>query len=145
MPEEWLAEDAFFSSVPAARAAYVDHLLAVARGGSFPMLVAALLPCFWIYQEVGDAVLARQSDRQDNPYRAWIDAYADEEFAASCATVRGIADRVAEQASESVREEMSAAFVRSAEYEWMFWDSAYRQEQWATARWRTESPLSRPR
>ncbi|MCD2197284.1 aminotransferase class I and II [Actinomycetospora endophytica] len=28
VPEEWLAEDAFFSSVSAARAAYVEHLLA---------------------------------------------------------------------------------------------------------------------
>ena len=32
---------------------YVDHLLAASASGSYGVLVAALLPCFWLYAEVG--------------------------------------------------------------------------------------------
>jgi thiaminase/transcriptional activator TenA len=32
---------------------------------------------------------------------------------------------------------MLDAFVRACEYEWMFWDSAYRLESWPTATLRT--------
>jgi thiaminase/transcriptional activator TenA len=30
---------------------------------------------------------------------------------------------------------MTAAFVRGCEYEWMFWDAAWRQEAWPTRGW----------
>ncbi|MGH2946041.1 MAG: TenA family protein [Solirubrobacteraceae bacterium] len=33
--------------------AYTSYLLAVAYGGSFPEALEALLPCYWIYWEVG--------------------------------------------------------------------------------------------
>jgi thiaminase/transcriptional activator TenA len=33
-------------------------------------------------------------------------------------------------ASPSARERMHAAFRRAAQLEWMFWDSAYRLEDW---------------
>ena len=33
--------------------AYTSYLLAVAYGGPFPEALAALLPCYWIYWEVG--------------------------------------------------------------------------------------------
>lgn len=132
-------------------AAYTSSLRAVAAAGSYPVLVAAVLPCFWLYEHVGSVLLAGQaagSGPDDggragagadaagpaaNPYRRWIDTYADESFAASCATVRGIADRVAAETTPAVRDRMLAAFVRSAQYEWMFWDSAYALEQWPVA------------
>ena len=33
--------------------AYIDHLQSVARGGTLGELVAAVLPCYWIYGEAG--------------------------------------------------------------------------------------------
>ena len=39
-------------------------------------------------------------------------------------------DELAAGATPAVREEMLRAFRQSARFEWMFWDSAYRQEQW---------------
>ena len=41
-----------------------------------------------------------------------------------------ISDQVAVTASPTVREQMLQAFVRAAQLEWMFWDSAYRLERW---------------
>ena len=112
--------------------AYTSYLLAVAQAGTYAELIAALLPCFWIYHEVGTQILDRQG-AGDNPYREWIDTYADEEFGAAVATCRATVDRAAEAGTAHERSRMLAAFVRATEYEWMFWDSAYRMESWPTA------------
>jgi thiaminase/transcriptional activator TenA len=113
--------------------AYTSFLLATAQVEGYPELVAALLPCFWVYQNVGTDILRRQGDAlAANPYRAWIDTYADDEFAAAVTRCREAVDRAAERADEATRARMLAAFTRACEYEWMFWDSAYRREQWPT-------------
>lgn len=107
---------------------YTNFLLATAAQRSFEEAVAALLPCFWIYREVGNTIHAQAAS--DNPYRRWIDTYAGEEFAASVDRAITATDQAAAQASDTARERMTAAFVTSARLEWMFWDSAYRLETW---------------
>jgi len=107
---------------------YTHYLLAVAHNAPYEVSVAALLPCFWIYWEVGKHLLATASP--DNPYQAWIDTYADEAFAEGVRKVIAISDRVAADASAPVRDQMSRAFVRASQLEWMFWDSAYHLERW---------------
>ena len=42
------------------------------------MVLGALLPCFWIYAEVGRDIHGRAAP--SNPYQAWIHTYAGEEF-----------------------------------------------------------------
>jgi thiaminase/transcriptional activator TenA len=108
--------------------AYVNFLIATAHQASVEEAVAAVLPCFWIYEEVGNTVHDRA--HPDNPYRAWIDTYASEEFAAAVRRVIDIADRLALHASPQRVAAMGQAFMRSVQYEWMFWDSAYRREGW---------------
>jgi thiaminase/transcriptional activator TenA len=111
--------------------AYTSFLLATAQTGGYGELIAALLPCFWIYQYVGSDIHGRpQVD--GNPYRAWIETYADEEFEASVETCKDAVDRAAEAADPATRSRMLAAFSRACEYEWMFWDSAYQRESWPT-------------
>ena len=56
--------------------AYTSFLLATAYQEPWDVLVAALLPCFWRQLDVGSADRAAKS-RPDNPYRAWIETYAD--------------------------------------------------------------------
>ncbi len=107
---------------------YTHYLLALAHNAPYEVSVAALLPCFWIYWEVGRHLLAIA--RPDNPYQAWIDTYADEAFAEGVRKVIAISDRVAAGATPAVRAQMQAAFLRAAQLEWMFWDSAYRLEAW---------------
>ncbi len=100
----------------------------LAYNAPYEVSVAALLPCFWIYGEVGKHLL--QIARPDNPYQTWIDTYADEAFAEGVRNVIEICDRLAETATPAVRAEMLEAFVRAAKLEWMFWDSAWRRETW---------------
>jgi len=109
-------------------AAYRNFLLASAAVGSYPELVAAILPCFWIYRDVGLHIAERAS--AENIYQRWIDTYSDEAFGEATRRVITITDAVHDRASERERAAMLAAFNRSAQYEWMFWDSAYRMEGW---------------
>jgi thiaminase/transcriptional activator TenA len=117
-------------------AAYTDYLLATAAAGSYPELIAALLPCFWVYHHVGIEIHARQVEGSANPFRAWIETYADEEFAASVRACRAAVDAAAESADDHTRGRMLAAFTRAVEHEWMFWDGAYRMAGWPTEKLR---------
>ncbi len=107
---------------------YTHYLLALAHNAPYEVAVAALLPCFWMYWEVGKHLLAIAAP--DNPYQAWIDTYADEAFAEGVRKVIAITDQLAEATTEARREAMHEAFRRASQLEWMFWDSAYRQEAW---------------
>ena len=107
---------------------YVSYLVATAYGEPYEVLLGALLPCFWIYAEVGRDIHARA--RPGNPYQTWIDTYAGEEFHAAVGAVIAAADEAAEGASPSLSARMHAAFTRATQLEWMFWDSAYRLEAW---------------
>lgn len=110
---------------------YTSYLVATAWSAPYPVAVAALLPCFWIYAEVGRDIHARSA--QDNPYQAWVDTYAGEEFHAAVHGVCATVDRLAADASEATRAAMHAAYRDAARLEWMFWDSAYRLDQWQGA------------
>jgi thiaminase/transcriptional activator TenA len=114
---------------------YVSYLKAAALAEPYPVLAAALLPCFWVYQDVGARLLERTPDLAGHPYQAWISTYSDPGFAASVEQAKEIVDRLAADADGPTREAMAAAFCRATEYEWMFWDSAWRRESWPTAGW----------
>jgi thiaminase (transcriptional activator TenA) len=120
-----------FSTTPLSPAChhYVSFLLATAHAEPYEVLLGALLPCFWIYAEVGRDILARAAPM--NPYQAWIDTYAGEEFHTAVRTMIATTDEAAKTASPSLQERMHAAFERATQLEWIFWDSAYRQETWA--------------
>jgi thiaminase/transcriptional activator TenA len=107
---------------------YTSFLLATAYHEPWEVLVAALLPCFWIYWDVGTRIA--RTAAADNPYRAWIDTYADEAFGEAVRKVIGITDRAAEATTPATRARMMSAFVRSTQYEWLFWDGAYQQRGW---------------
>ncbi len=108
--------------------AYTSYLLRVAYGTPFPELVGALLPCYWIYWEVGKALEAQGSP---SPlYRRWIDLYASEQFAAVVRPVIDVMNSVAEGLPESQRAAVRNHFITTSRYEWMFWDAAWRLEGW---------------
>src|SRR5215475_11434969 len=99
--------------------AYTSYLTAAAYHDPWEVLVAALLPCFWIYWDVGCAI--SRTAAPQNPYKAWIDTYADERFGNAVKTVIAIADRAAEATTPATRDRMLAAFTRACQYEWLFW------------------------
>ncbi|MBD5216975.1 MAG: thiaminase II [Bacteroidales bacterium] len=91
---------------------------------------AAVLPCFWIYQRVGEWIYASVGECMENPYSSWIQTYADKTFMESTERAIEICDRLAENASVEVRERMTKIFRYCARMEWLFWDSAWNLEAW---------------
>lgn len=110
--------------------AYSDFLAAQLASGEYGIAVAAVLPCFWIYQVVGTELLDTAGDLEKHPYGDWIGMYANPVFAEETKIVRGIVDRAAEGVLELQRQRMRDAFVQASRYEWMFWDAAWRMETW---------------
>lgn len=92
-------------------------------------LVAAVLPCFRIYKEVGDYILQHQ-DKINNPYQSWIDTYGGVEFAESVHKACIICDELAEDSTEKRQAEMLDAYIMCSKMEWKFWESAWNLEKW---------------
>lgn len=90
---------------------------------------AAILPCFWIYREVGREIIKR-AKMEGNPYSEWIATYADEEFSKSTNLCISICDKLAADVSEEVQDRMTEAFLNASRLEWRFWNSAYNLESW---------------
>lgn len=101
---------------------YVDHLQGVAFSGSYAEVVAAVLPCYWLYAEVGrvlhaDYVAFSSENSQEHPYGAWLQSYAGDDFAQATRTAVRIMDGAARRGSARDRAGMKAAFAHSAQYE----------------------------
>ncbi|MGB4780376.1 bifunctional hydroxymethylpyrimidine kinase/phosphomethylpyrimidine kinase [Microbacterium sp.] len=117
--ESWLTEPALRTTEPdPVTTAYLNHLLATAARGDYRVLVAALLPCFWIYQDVGERL--QRLSHPEHPYRSWLDTYADPAFAASTRTAIDTVTRRAAASDATTRSAMWNAFRLSSEHEHHF-------------------------
>lgn len=110
---------------------YSSFLVRAAAERPFIEGLAAFLPCYWIYLEVGRSLVARGSPHP--LYARWIDTYADPAFAAVVEEVLAVYDAEAADAGAGTLENCAALFARAAELEWMFWDAAWRRETWPLA------------
>ena len=109
-------------------AAYTNHLLASVHRLSFCEGLAAMLPCYWIYREVGRELVKRGS--KDADYQRWIDQYASADYGEAVDAVLRMMNAEAGRAAPAVRESAKGLFVMSARYEYQFWDMAWREEEW---------------
>src|ERR1017187_1600892 len=108
--------------------AYTSYLLAAVRGGSYGEGVGAVLPCYWIYWEVGKHLLGKGSP---NPgYQRWIDTYGAAEFGAEALEVIAVTDKLGPALAPAERERVRRHFRATSRYEWIFRDMGYRLENW---------------
>ncbi len=105
-------------------AAYNAHTEVAIRSGSKEIGLAAMLPCMWVYNEVGLHIL-RTAAVEGNPYREWIQEYGNEAFTAGVAQVLELADSYAAAAPEDIRERMTSAYIEATRFEYLFWDYGY--------------------
>ena len=108
--------------------AYTSYLLAVAYSAPFHEALAALLPCYWIYWEVGKEL--ERTGSRDPLFARWIATYASEEFGSIVRAVLETTDTLAVRLTEDDRGAMRRHFVTTSRYEWMFWDMGHRLERW---------------
>lgn len=120
-----------FNSVPSPTCElYISYLSRVVHSRSLEESLAAVLPCFTIYKQVGDYLLEHQNHNTNNPYQDWINTYGGEDFAKSVQKAVEITNKHALTASNETLLRMDEAFEKASKLEWMFWDSAYKKESW---------------
>ncbi len=111
-----------------ANLAYTSYLLATISTGSYAEGVGAVLPCYWIYWEVGKELRRRGSP--DPRYRQWIDMYGSQEFGDVVQDVIDVTDELGPGLGAPERGRVHHHFRITSRYEWMFWDMGYRKESW---------------
>ena len=110
--------------------AYTRHMINTAHQGTVGETAAVILPCSWGYAEIGQALYAQGTPEDQPLYTRWIETYNSQEFADIADWLRSFVDKHAETAGTSEMEAMERAFRISSQYEYMFWDAAWRMEDW---------------
>jgi thiaminase/transcriptional activator TenA len=122
-PAELLA----FDARPTTRA-YTSFMLATVFTGSFADGLTAIIPCFWIYAEVGQHL--KQAGSPNPVYQRWIDSYGSDDYLREVLLALELTDQVGLGLAPAAEATARQHFRTAARYEWMFWDAAYRQETW---------------
>src|SRR4029077_9792302 len=114
---EWGLTPEAVAATPLAPAnqAYTSYLLATAYGAPFHEAVAALLPCYWIYWEVGRAL--ERLGSTDPLYARWIGPYASEPLGDVVRGVLAATNAMADALGPEARDAMRRHFVTTSRYE----------------------------
>lgn len=123
----WMAErpEAARTTASPVTRAYTDFLLATALGEDRAVGAAGVLPCFWLYAQVGVGIPEVPSD---HPYAAWLQTYRDPGFVAA---VQGALEQVEREmagASPAVRAAAARAYLLACRHELEFFEQGLRRE-----------------
>ncbi|WP_058307654.1 thiaminase II [Gracilibacillus massiliensis] len=108
--------------------AYTSHMYRAAYQGHLGDVIAAILPCYWVYYEVGEKL--KHCQPKHPVYQKWIEAYGEEWFKLLVEEQINRLDEIAEQVNDKDKDRMKEHFLISSHYELMFWEMAYQQEDW---------------
>jgi thiaminase (transcriptional activator TenA) len=112
--------------VSSATYGYTSNLLKVCLNEQVEVAIASILPCFWVYREVG--LYIAKFAKQNNPYIRWIETYTSKEFSDAVDAVINIFDILADNASKETRSKMLEEFYKNTVWEWHFWNDAYNKK-----------------
>ena len=112
--------------------AYTSHLYRAALSGQLAQTVAAMLPCYWLYADIGKT--NQDAKPGQTIYQNWINMYADDWFQTSTQEQIDLLNQLAEEASDKEKEKIKEQFVIAKEYELAFWEMAYTKEEWLSTR-----------
>ncbi|MDN3482544.1 bifunctional hydroxymethylpyrimidine kinase/phosphomethylpyrimidine kinase [Arthrobacter sp. APC 3897] len=106
---------------------YLTHLLGTDKGSvtgadsrdsEYERLVGAVLPCFWIYADVGARL--RKASHPGHPYADWLATYSDPAFTEATVDAVRILENVLERSTDDVRAVIFRAFRESTHREYEF-------------------------
>lgn len=110
--------------------AYTSYLTATAATASYGVAAAAVLPCFWVYADVGTRLARAARETAEHPFRRWVAAYDAPEFQEAARRARALTDAAAE-AAPAGEPAMRTAFAIAVRYELEFWRAAHAREKWS--------------
>ena len=131
-----LLNDPLLRSTPHATApspttrGYVNFIQTAVAYDPYPVGVAAVLPCYWVYAQVGLELTERAQAVENHPYGTWVAAYADPAFQETTATAIELLDEAAEAADDATRTVMLDTFTDATRYEELFWERSHCLEAW---------------
>ncbi|EID3765250.1 thiaminase II [Listeria monocytogenes] len=128
-PRVGLTERDFSERKPAPTAYhYTSHLYRMADFGSFGVTIAALLPCYALYADMGKMY---EGARSSEPfYHELLDSYVDENYQKVVLQQKQLVEQAASMADARELALMKQAFQISVEMEWAFFDMAYKKQNW---------------
>ncbi|MBR4827054.1 MAG: TenA family protein [Bacteroidales bacterium] len=103
---------------------YNAHTQEALATGSKEIGLAAMLPCMWVYNEVGLHIL-KTASTDGNPYAEWIREYGNEAFTEGVNKVLELADTYAAAATPEIRKRMTEEYLAATRFEYYFWDYGY--------------------
>ncbi|MBS4167570.1 TenA family protein [Parachlamydia sp. AcF125] len=103
--------------------AYPRYLIATATTASLEEAIASIVPCFWLYREVGHHVGNQMGD--NNPYLLWKSTYSSQKFSDDTDTAIAMLDEMADRCSDFMLARIEDTFKTCSQFEWQFWNDAY--------------------
>lgn len=103
---------------------YTNFPLARAATSDYTVGAAAVLPCYWLYADIGLRLHA--ANTPEHPNRAWLSTYGDEDFLKGACRAIEIVEKQMEQAGPVARELALRAYVGAAEWEREFFGQTSR-------------------
>ena len=90
---------------------------------------ATVFPCAWTYSDWSKRLKEQYGDMLEaNFYRPWIEKYASDEFAEPFEWFYDTLDSLVNGMTNTQRNNIEEIFIRSVEFEYLFWDSAYNRQ-----------------
>jgi thiaminase/transcriptional activator TenA len=110
--------------------AYTRFVLERGLAGDLLDLQVALAPCIVGYAEIGQRLGAETAGRDDHPYRAWIEAYADAAYQAVAATHVAQLDALMARRGGTARlPALITTFTQATRLEAAFWSMALQPDE----------------
>ncbi|WP_336249596.1 bifunctional hydroxymethylpyrimidine kinase/phosphomethylpyrimidine kinase [Stomatohabitans albus] len=118
--DAWIPEGSENTPMDAVTTGYTNHLLSRAQLGHYGELIAAILPCYWLYQDIGDRLTAH--NHPDHTFHNWLTMYGDPAFAEATLQAKTLVVDALDAASDTDRKRMWEAFYESCIWEYRFFD-----------------------
>ena len=109
--------------------AYTNHLRLTAETGDLTAIVAAILPCAYGYWEIASRLRANEGWDRHPLYADWIRIYTSDEYEAVALWLAELLDRLPGAGGER-EPALWETYLVSQRYEYLFWEMAYRGEEW---------------
>lgn len=111
---------------------YTSHLYRATQTGRLAHSIAAMLPCYWLYADIG--VKYKDARPEEQLYINWLEMYASDWFQDATVEMIDLLDALVENETEAEKEKIKEQFIIAKEFELAFWEMSYTHEKWISER-----------
>lgn len=106
---------------------YINHLYEAIYNGTLAEAFAAMLPCPWLYQEIGEKY--KNAQPAQPLYQNWLAFYGSIDYQETVETQIRMMNEYTEAEPDKI-EIFKEYFKKSCYYEWKFWEMSWTLESW---------------